>query len=113
MKPPTNTSRFATTGRKTFSTGSRGLTLLLIVVALGSLIFLSSVFAQRSNTRTSGYTGPDLLKRSALVLDRSNQNSALSSGAMRVDVKPVKPKIFHSDVRTVPLVMPQIKKPRR
>src|SRR6266545_2811948 len=78
MKPPKNTSRFASTRKKPFSSGwSRGLILLFIIAALGSLVILSSVFAERSNTGTSGDTGPDQQKTSDLILGRSNQDTAL------------------------------------
>src|ERR1041385_5520657 len=100
MKPPKNTSRFASTRRNTFSTRwSRGLTLLFIIAALGSLVVLSSVFAEHTNTSTADDTGAGQLKTSALVLGQSNQDTALPSAATRVDVEPVKPKIFHGDVR--------------
>ena len=113
MKPPKHRSQFAGSRRKTFNTGwSRGLILLFIVAALGALVVLSSVFAERNNNDNTGHSGSDRLKTAALVLGRSNQDSALPSGATRVDVKPVKAKIFHGDVGRLPLVKPQIRKPR-
>src|ERR1041385_5574505 len=112
MKPSKNTPRFASTRRKILRTDwTRALTLLFIIVALGSLV-LSSVFAERNSATSSGYAGPDPLKMSALEVGRSNQDSALSSGAKRVEMEPVKPKIFHGDVGRLPLVKPKIRKPR-
>src|SRR6185436_2541232 len=83
-------------------------TLRFAIAALASLVVLSSVLAERSNTAPSGDTSQDRLKASALVLSRSTQES----GATRVDVEPIDPKIFHGDVRRLPLVKPHIKKPR-
>src|SRR5205085_7813543 len=112
MKPRKNGAHFAHSRRKTLTSGSRARILLLIITVLGSLAVLSSVFAERNYTATSRSAGPDQLKTSALVLGRSNQDSSALSPATRVDVQPVKPKIFHGDAGRLPLVKPQIKKPR-
>src|SRR5689334_3792508 len=113
MKPSKSTWRSAISSKKTFGAGySRRLILLIIIAALGSLIVLSTVFAERNNTATASNSSPDRLKPSTPVLARSNQDPALPSGATRVDVEPVNPKVFHGDLRRLPLVKPQIKKPR-
>ncbi|HEY8226212.1 MAG TPA: hypothetical protein VIG25_13100, partial [Pyrinomonadaceae bacterium] len=118
MTPPNSLYRFINKWRKALRLDSlrRPLVLLCIMAALGFLVVLSSVsLAERVSGETSS-SAADANKRgepkAPVLLSRLNQEETSLSSATRVDVPAVKPKIFHGDVRRLPLRKPKIKKPR-
>src|SRR5262245_20873700 len=88
----------------------RPLVVLVIVLSLAFLLLSSVSLAKRG-----GKTATEADKRgpkSLGLLAGSSQDDTSPSRATRVDVPTVKPKVFHGDVRRLPLRKPKVKKPR-
>ncbi|HEX6716954.1 MAG TPA: hypothetical protein VF088_07575, partial [Pyrinomonadaceae bacterium] len=92
---------------KVLSKSRRVLVLISVIATLTSLVFVSSAHLKDRGTRKS----PERRQSQALQ-PGSNQDETQLSSAVQIDVPSVKPKFFHGDVRTLPLVKPKIKKPR-
>ncbi|HTG93921.1 MAG TPA: hypothetical protein VL866_15115, partial [Pyrinomonadaceae bacterium] len=91
----------------------RPFVLLFMMAALGSFVVLSSVsLAKRIGGSATDVNQRDQPPASSLRSGLSQDESG-PSGATRVNVPSVKPKVFHGDVRRLPLRKPKIKKPRR
>src|SRR5262245_13141531 len=114
MKPPNGLSHVVNKCRKVLGRVSsrRPFVFLCLMAALGSLVVLSSVSLAK---RVGGSaTDVDQLgqRKTPGLLSALSQEEIGPSGATRVNVPSVKPKVFHGDVRTLPLRKPKIKKPR-
>src|SRR5215216_5905387 len=86
----------------------RTLVLLSVLGALTSLVLVSSAHLEDRGTRKSPERRQPQGQASQSEL---NQDDTPLAGAMRVEIPSVKAKIFHGDVRRLPLVKPKIKKP--
>src|SRR5688572_19717236 len=95
----------------------RRLVLLGVIGALSSVVLVSAArFEERVGFNRSDSPSSSDKRRQpqgAALLSRSNQDETSLTGAVRVDIPAVKPKIFRGDVRQLPVVKPKIKKPLR
>src|SRR5689334_21681718 len=89
----------------------RPLILLCLAGALMSLVLVSSASVEEG--ALGGAIAATDKHREPKALVSGYQDQAAVVGAVQVDIPSVKPKIFHGDVRRLPLVKPTIKQPRR
>src|ERR1044071_3050677 len=85
----------------------RTLILLAVIGAMTSLVFVSS--ASLDDRSASKTPASDKRRQPEAPVLSSAQNR---EQAVRVDIPSTKAKVFHGDVRSLPLVKPKIKKPR-
>jgi len=82
-----------------------------VVGALTSLVFVSSAsFDKRAGGKTPA--GDKRSQPQAPGFSERNQEEATMAGAVRVEVPSARARVFHGDIRRLPLVKPKIKKPR-